>query len=212
MPFLSSQAIFFSTADKVRLEADIYPTRHPWCVLAHGKKYDKNSWQALATEMQGWGWTALAPNFRGYGQSELGDGSRYDQDILASISFARSEHARPIVLLGASMGGEAVLAALAESDLPVDAVILLSPAGGTEYLPRLAGKVSCGLLLFSENEAYADPARVIAGHSPFPILVRRWPGNLHAHHLLDDPDLGPEVRSAIGDFLVHQVGLKNAAR
>ena len=198
---LSSQTISFFTTDNVKLEADIYPAQNPWCVLAHGKAYDKNAWKPLAVDMQQWGWTVLAPNFRGYGLSERGDNASYDQDILASIAYARRERANPIVLLGASLGGIAVIAALAETEKPVDAVIWLSPAGGEEYLPLLANKAAHGLLLFSENEAYAAPAREIASHPPFPISTRSWPGSLHAHQLLNDPDSGPEVRTVIQDFL-----------
>ncbi len=199
----SSQTISFCTTDGLKLEADIYPARNPWCVLAHGKAYDKNAWKPLAMDMQQWGWTALTPNFMGYGQSEQGDITRYDQDILASISYACTQHANPIILMGASMGGVAVLAALAKIEVPIEAVILLSPAGGTEYLPLLKNKAKHGLLLFSGNEVYAGPAREIAAHPPFPLFSRDWPGTLHAHELLYDPITGPEARTVIKDFMTN---------
>ncbi|MHB0872956.1 MAG: alpha/beta hydrolase [Acidithiobacillus ferrooxidans] len=202
---LPSQVMTLTTSDGLKLEADVYPTHRPWCILAHGKAYDKSAWNHLAADMQQWGWTVLAPNFRGYGHSEQGNGSRYDQDILASIAFARSKHAEPLVLLGASMGGIAILAALAGNDVIVDGVVLLSPAGGIEYLPHLSGKASRGLLLFSENEAYVAPAREIAAHPPFPIYVRMWSGDLHAHKLLDNPQSGSEVRAVIRNFLAHHL-------
>lgn len=194
------QDISITTEDGLHLEVDLYPAPQPCCILAHGSAYNKDVWKMLASSLQCWGWMALALNFRGYGQSG-GIGPHYERDILACLDYARSLTSGPIVLLGASMGGGAVLHALAQSTEAVDGVILLSPAGGVEHLPALKGKARLGLLLFSNEEAYVSIAQGIAAHPPFPLWVQSWDGQRHAHKLLDDPLTGPELYSAIGTFL-----------
>lgn len=166
-----------------------------------GHGFRKGAWRGLAAHLQDWGWSAIALNFRGYGASEQGDAASIEQDLLAAIAFARARHAKPLVLLGASMGGAIVLKALAKSDSGVDAAILLSPAGGVEYLADLEGKISSLQLLFSRNEEYATIARDIALRSPCLTWLRQWPGNMHAHQLLDDPHTGSAVRECIHGYL-----------
>ncbi|MFA7496969.1 MAG: alpha/beta fold hydrolase [Acidithiobacillus sp.] len=197
----ASLLIPIKTTDGITLEADLYPGPRPYCILAHGKAYDKTAWKDLATEMQDWGWTSLALNFRGYGQSERGDGTAYEQDILAGLAFARSQEAKPLVLFGASMGGAAILSALTKDPGFVDAIILLSPAGGSEHLSTLTGHVGRGLLLYSQDDTFAGMAQDVANHAPFPLCVRQWPGDLHAHKLLNSSQRGPEVKTSIREFL-----------
>ncbi|MEY2341578.1 alpha/beta hydrolase [Acidithiobacillus sp. IBUN Pt1247-S3] len=189
------------TADHVTIEADWYPASQPCCILAHGKAYEKGAWQDLAGHLQDWGWSSIAVNFRGYGASERGDGTSFDQDLVAAINYASARQAKPLVLLGASMGGAVVLKALATSETSIDAAVLLSPAGGAEYMAAVAGKISSLQLLFSRNEEYAAIARDIALRSPCLTWLRQWPGILHAHRLLDDPHTGSAVRECIHSYL-----------
>jgi hypothetical protein len=99
------------------------------------------------------------------------------------------------------MGGTAVLRALPGLDKAADTVILLSPAGLPEDFGALRSKARRALLLYSEDEAFAENCRLLAEHLPFPLTVHTWPGRLHAHHLLDDAHTGPDVRTTILQFI-----------
>lgn len=102
-------------------------------VLAHGAVFDKESWYPLARRLHKLGITALPFDFRGYGTSRAGrdgKGARY-LDVLAALRFLEGRGFKRIALIGGSMGGAAVLRALAQTDDPaIVKAVLLAPAGG----------------------------------------------------------------------------------
>ncbi len=196
----------FSTSDHILLEADLYESKPSWLILVHGKAYNKEIWKhGLAPAIVQAGWTVLAPNLRGYGTSQPG-APLYERDVLAAVNFARDQGARQLVVLGASMGGTALIKALALLDKPITAAILLSPAGQPSDYHLLRGKARQGLLLYSEEEAYADNCRHVMEQIPFPLEVHTWPGILHAHQLLESASSGSQAQDWILDFLTRVAG------
>ncbi|MDD3760483.1 MAG: alpha/beta hydrolase [Acidithiobacillus sp.] len=190
------------SSDHLFLEADLYEGGCDWLILIHGKAYDKEVWKhslILHPIVQA-GWSVLAPNLRGYGASESGD-SFYEKDVLGAIQFAETHKAERVVILGASMGGTAALKALAQLEQPLAGVILVSPAGHPDSFSQLTNKAKRALLLYSDDEAYADNCRLVREQLPLPLATHTWPGRLHAHQLLDDPSYGPEVTNWIVRFL-----------
>jgi pimeloyl-ACP methyl ester carboxylesterase len=101
-------------ADDVTLAADAFgDSRHPPVVLLHGGGQTRYSWRATARELADGGWYALALDLRGHGQSSWSPDGRYDLDRFADDVVAIVEYlGRPPVLVGASLGGNASLAAL----------------------------------------------------------------------------------------------------
>ncbi|HEY8657326.1 MAG TPA: alpha/beta fold hydrolase [Candidatus Limnocylindria bacterium] len=94
-------------------------------VLCHGQSWDATGWRDIAPRFVERGIPALALNFRGY------DGSTgkttYESvvaDVAAAKAYLREEGAAQIALVGASMGGYAVLAASFEGD--IECVVSLS--------------------------------------------------------------------------------------
>ena len=99
-------------------------------VFGHQFLSDHCEFIDFARELAARGYRTLTIDFRGYGASSGGDGRRLDRDIAAAVAQLRSDGATRIKLVGASMGGTAVLVASAQIKPAVNGVVSLSaPAG-----------------------------------------------------------------------------------
>jgi dienelactone hydrolase len=95
-------------------------------VLGHQYFSDHCEFMQLARELAASGYRALAIDFRGYGQSTGGNSSRLDLDVAAAAARLRADGATRVKLVGASMGGTAVLVAAARIRPAVAGVVSLS--------------------------------------------------------------------------------------
>jgi pimeloyl-ACP methyl ester carboxylesterase len=95
-------------------------------VLGHQYFSDHCELMALARELAGLGYRALAIDFRGNGLSESGRSNRLDLDIAAAVARLREDGATRVKLVGASMGGTAVLVAGSWIRPTVDGIVSLS--------------------------------------------------------------------------------------
>jgi pimeloyl-ACP methyl ester carboxylesterase len=100
-------------------------------VLGHQYLSDHCELMDFARDLAQRGFRALAIDFRNWGQSRGGDGRRLDLDVAAAVARLRADGATRIKLVGASMGGTAVLAAASWITPLVDGVVSLS--GPAQY-------------------------------------------------------------------------------
>ena len=115
------------------LQGDLYgalPARRA-VILVHGQQWDAGGWRDVAPLFVARGVPALALNLRGYDGSS-GKTNDYAppapwspvMDLRAAKSLVRERGAREIVLVGASMGGHAILASSFETD--VESIVSIS--------------------------------------------------------------------------------------
>jgi dienelactone hydrolase len=109
------------------LTAELYgelPARRA-AILCHGQSWDASGWKDIAPRFAARGVPALALNFRGYGAST---GSTTPASTVADLHAAKAwltkEGATELALVGASMGGHAVLGSSFERD--VECVVSVS--------------------------------------------------------------------------------------
>jgi pimeloyl-ACP methyl ester carboxylesterase len=101
-------------------------------VLAHGGRFNKESWDKQARELVQAGFRVLAIDFRGRGKSRGGaqaqapdNGVRFD--VLAAIRYLRKSGAKTVSVVGASFGGGAAAEASIETEPgEIDRLILLA--------------------------------------------------------------------------------------
>src|SRR6266545_6322956 len=119
------------------LRADLYgalPAARA-VILCHGASWDASAWRDIAPRFVDRGVPALAINFRGFGGStgktgQSGSGPRSSSlwttvtDLAAAKAWLRQEGAKEVALVGASMGGHAVLGSSFEQD--VECVVSIS--------------------------------------------------------------------------------------
>lgn len=116
-------------ADGIRLAGHRFGRGPTAVVFAHERRGGACRWIPYARALAARGYLTIAFDFRGYGasQSPYGDAAfRQPADVTAMAKRARALGARKVVLVGASMGGTAVVVAAANARPTVDGVVSLS--------------------------------------------------------------------------------------
>lgn len=151
----------FPAADGGRLEAWHVGRPHAkgLVLVFHGYAACKAMMLHQARAFYDMGYAVLLVDFRGSGGSSGSDttlGVREAQDVATAVEYARSRWAaRPLVLYGHSMGGAAVLGAVARHGVQPDALIaectfdrLLNTVGNRFALMGLPAFPAANLLVF----------------------------------------------------------------
>ncbi len=108
----AQEHVSFPTQDGGLIYADMYGTGDRGVVLAHGGRFNKESWEKQARALAAAGFRVLAIDFRGYGQSR-GPGQSdplsapLHFDVLAAVRYLRKTGAKTVSVVGGSMGGGA---------------------------------------------------------------------------------------------------------
>ena len=134
------------------VQADLYgalPAARA-AILCHGQSWDATGWRDIAPQFAARGVPALALNFRGYdGSTGKTTPESTVADLRAAKAWLRRSGATEIALVGASMGGHAVLASSFERD--VECVVSIS-APVQPVDDALSRKVSGRKLFICANE------------------------------------------------------------
>jgi pimeloyl-ACP methyl ester carboxylesterase len=121
--------LHFRAADGTRLVGHRFGHGSKAVVLAHQYGGDVCEWAPYARRLASLGYTAIAFDFRGFGLSQHRTGDaliRYSADVSAAVKIARRLGARHVIIVGASIGGNAVIVAAANTRPLVDGVVSLS--------------------------------------------------------------------------------------
>jgi pimeloyl-ACP methyl ester carboxylesterase len=122
--------VHVKTRDGVSLYGLEVGTGTTGVVLGHQYFSDHCEFMAFARELAGLGYRALSIDFRGNGLSGTGRSNRLDLDIAAAVARLRADGATRVELVGASMGGTAVLVAGSWVRPTVNGIVSLS---GPDY-------------------------------------------------------------------------------
>lgn len=140
----AQEHISFPTQDGGVVFADIYGKGERGVVLAHGGRFNKESWAKQAPVLVKAGFRVLAIDFRGHGQSHAPqstseeDGAEYD--VLAAVRYLHNAGAKTVSVVGASFGGEAAAdASIDAAPGEIDRLVLL--AASTDRPPRKKSRV-----------------------------------------------------------------------
>ena len=139
------ERVSFPTQDGGLVYADVYGEGIRGVVLAHGGRFNKESWEKQARTLAAAGFRVLAIDFRGYGQSRGPDQSQpvdapLHFDVLAAVRYLRQNGAKTVSVIGGSMGGGAAADASIEAEPgEIDRLVLLGSTGGSEP-QRLKGR------------------------------------------------------------------------
>ena len=200
------QHVSFPTQDGGRVYAHLYGSGKHGVLLAHGGRFNKESWTNQARMLMNAGFQVLAIDFRGSGQSRGPSNRAKDEgrrfDVLAAVQYLRSAGATTVSVIGASMGGDYAAEAAETEPQAIDRLVLLA-AGA--YTPLLRAK-GPKLFLISRDDVIGDnrprmPAirdqyEKASGPKEFIALE----GSAHAQHLFQT-NQGDRVMREILRFL-----------
>src|SRR5260370_27524499 len=129
----AQEHVSFRTQDGGLVYADVYGKGDRGVVLAHGGRFNKESWAKQGQALADAGFRAVAIDFRGYGQSR-GPGQSdiftapLHLDVLAAVDYLRKTGTKSVSLVGGSLGGGAAAKALIEAQPgEIDRLVLLAP-------------------------------------------------------------------------------------
>jgi len=161
---------YLQGAGEVRLAADIGgPPDGPTVVLLHGGGQTRHSWDGTWKVLVDAGWRALSVDLRGHGESDWAPDGDYSLDGFAGdVTELCAGLDQPPVLVGASLGGLASLAAIADAPVQSDlarALVLVDVSHRLED----AGRERIGEFMVAHLDGFAtleDAADAIAEYNP----------------------------------------------
>ncbi len=130
----SQQAVSFPTRDGGRICADLYGEGDRGVVLAHGGRFNKESWRDQTRTLVSRGFRVLAIDFRGFGcstgpgQADF-DNAPFENDVLAAVHYLKTHGAKTVSVVGGSFGGGAAGdASIKSAPGEIDRIVLLGAA------------------------------------------------------------------------------------
>jgi pimeloyl-ACP methyl ester carboxylesterase len=200
----AQKVVSFPTGDGAVINADVYGDGDRGVVLAHGARFNKESWEAQARTLASAGFLVLALDFRGYGKS-TGPGQADPMsaplhfDVLAAVRYLRRVGAHSVSVIGASMGGGAAGdASIASNPGEIARVVFLgaSPNGPADKLK------SASLFIVARDDAGADGPRLPRiraqyERAPEPKELIVLDGSAHAQFLFQTPQSERVMREMI---------------
>lgn len=155
-------------ADGTRLAGHRFGRGPSAVVFAHERRGGACQWIPYARALATRGYLTIAFDFRGYGasQNRYGDAAfRQPADVTAMAKRARALGAKKVILVGASMGGTAVVVAAANARPTVDGVVSLSGPSTYGVMNGVAAarKLTMPTLYVagSQDDGFADESRAL---------------------------------------------------
>lgn len=193
--------------DGGRICADLYGQGPRAVVLAHGGRFNKESWREQAQSLAAKEFRVVAIDFRGFGCS-IGPGqSNFDtapfaNDVLAAVRYLKANGAKTVSVVGGSFGGAAAGDASIESAPgEIDRIVFLGAA------PNLAAEKLKSRALFivaREDTSGSGPRlpgiRAQYDRAPQPKELIVLDGSAHAQFLFQT-DQSSRVMDEIVRFL-----------
>lgn len=201
--------VHFRATDRTRLIGHRFGRGTTAVVLAHESRSSLCAWIPYARRLASKGYLAFAFDFRNNGLSqEVGyrRSGRFAGDVAAAARYVRARGAKKVFLVGASMGGTAVLVGGANVRPAVNGVVSLSgpssfgPMEAAPVAPRL--RVPVLYLVARDDTAggYATDAQALyAATASSDKAIEILPGTDHGVSLVGYPG---KARELLEQFLV----------
>lgn len=166
--------VSFRAPHRATIQATVYGDGDCGVVLVPQIDHDRESWQPQAERLATQGYHVLAIDE---------DPDDRASSVRGAIRYLRELGVTTLVLVGASSGGRAVVTAAAETDAPVDGVVTLSAAGGTEHADAL-GAESLFVVTTGDDDRFVRTARDLDDAASNATLVT-YDGSAHGQAIFD---------------------------
>jgi len=194
----------FESADGGTVYGSLFGSYPDIVILAHGKVFNKESYYDLCDVLLKNKISSLTFDFRGYGNSKPGSAglNAYGEDIIGAINFAKSlDFVKSITLLGASMGGGAVLnASKLYRPSEIKSVIALSPVyvEGVDFIDVPIHYIG------TEGEQFAEGIKKMYTMTKSPKTLHLFKGAAHAQNIF-----GTEAKDELTSLIISYIKDEN---
>jgi pimeloyl-ACP methyl ester carboxylesterase len=203
----AQQTVSFATDDGGQVCADLYGQGSNAVVLAHGGRFNKESWRDQALSLASARFRVLAIDFRGYGCSkgpgqEDFDSAPFEKDVLAAVRYLKAHGAKTVSVVGGSFGGAAAGdASIKSAPGEIGRIVLL---GAAPNLPA-DGLKSRALFIVAREDSNESGLRLPGiraqyERAPQPKQLIVLDGSAHAQFLFQS-DQNARVMQEIVRFL-----------
>jgi dienelactone hydrolase len=203
---VTSTAVSFVTEDDITIKGRLFGTGETAVVFAHMYPNDQQAWWGFASEVAGQGYAALTFDFRGYGETGGSkDIAHIDRDLAAAVRYLDDGGYQRVILVGASMGGTAVLKVAARDEFKglVAGVVAVSAPQAFEGLVAqddVANIEAPMLFVASEGDGSAvDSLESLYEKATGPKEQQVYSGDAHGTGLLES-DHAAEFKALLFDF------------
>jgi pimeloyl-ACP methyl ester carboxylesterase len=201
--------LWFQAADGTKVVGHRFGSGSTAVILTHMSEGDLCDWVPYARRLAARGYFAFPIDFRGYGFSDTPPTGlyRYTQDVAAAVKAVRRLGKRKVIVVGASMGGIAALAAAPSITPPLAGVVSVSSPARYRGMDGVAsGKRLRVPALYlaardDQNAGYDFAADARSLHRAAASRKKRLelvPGSLHGIFLVGG---SPAARGALERFL-----------
>jgi esterase/lipase len=203
---VGEEQVSFETRDGGLIHADLYGKGDRAVILAHGGRFNKESWKKQAEELEESGFRVLAINFRGYGQSRgPGQADPLDAplhlDVLAAVRYLRSTGAKSVAVIGGSMGGNAAGLASAEGEPgEIDRLVFLGSAGSASKPDKMKGRklvIATRDDVRGGNVPRLPEIKAIYAKTPEPKEMIVLEGSAHAQYMFESDQAERVMREVL---------------
>jgi alpha-beta hydrolase superfamily lysophospholipase len=203
----AQETVTFAADDGGQVCADLYGQGGNAVVLAHGGRFNKESWRDQAVLLASAGFRVLAIDFRGFGCSKGPgqqdfDSAPFEKDVLAAVRYLRAQGAKTVSVVGGSFGGAAAGdASIISAPGEIDRIVFL---GAAPNLPA-DGLKSRSLFMVAREDSDGRELRLPGiqaqyEKAPQPKELIVLDGTAHAQYLLQTLQ-GGRVMQEIVRFL-----------
>lgn len=203
----AQQTVSFATDDGGQVCADLYGQGSSAVVLAHGGRFNKESWREQALLLASAGFQVLAIDFRGFGcskgpgQTDF-DTAPFDRDVLAAVRYLKAHGAKTVSVVGGSFGGAAAGdASIKSTPGDIDRIVFL---GAAPNLPANSLKSRALFIVARQDSNDSGPRlpgiRAQYERAPQPKQLIVLDGSAHAQFLFQS-DQKTRVMQEIVRFL-----------
>jgi pimeloyl-ACP methyl ester carboxylesterase len=203
----AQKSVSFATDDGGRVCADLYGQGAHAVVLAHGGRFNKESWRVQALSLASAGFRIMSIDFRGFGCSK-GPGQKnfetapFEKDVLAAVRYLKADGATTVAVIGGSFGGAAAGdASIKSAPGEIDRVVFL---GAAPNLPANGLKSRALFIVAREDRSGSGlrlpDIRAQYERAPQPKQLIVLDGSAHAQFLFQS-DQNVRVMQEIARFL-----------
>jgi pimeloyl-ACP methyl ester carboxylesterase len=158
-----------------RIAGDLVEPESPqgYVILLHGGGQTRHSWHGTAAALAGQRWTSFAYDARGHGDSDWAPSGDYSIDAYVCdlrLVIEQLAPPRPLVLVGASLGGMTIMISEAESPGLADGIILVDivPKPQADGVGRIRRFMTSNPDGFASLDEAADAIHAYNPHRPRP--------------------------------------------